>query len=140
MIFDISTGKPITHLPHENQFHAWTNTSRLSPSEYDAILNRLDLMIDADEIHTAGWMPGNKWIDTPFQAIYEKSCQCNKTTSGMCFGQFVFLAFMHRPEAWACGHYKKDGIPIQSLTYFRIPTLDSSCSKNITKILQKQKG
>lgn len=141
MLFDISTGKAITRLPHETQFHAWTNTSRLSASDYEAILYKIDQMINGDEIHTAGWMPGNNWSGTPFQTIYEKACQYNENSAALCFGQFVFLAFMHRNEAWACGRYEKDGIPIQSLTYFRVPKLDASISSaRKIQIHQKRKG
>ena len=141
MLFDIASGNPITRLPHENEFHAWTNTSRLSASEYDAILDRIDQMIDRDEIHTAGWLPGNNWSGTPFQKIYENACLFNEEASGLCFGQFVFLAFMNRPEAWACGRYEKDGVPIQSLTYFRVPKLDGSItSARKIQIVQKKKG
>lgn len=122
MMFSIENRKPITNLPHASQFHAWTR--RLLPNEYDAILDELDRMIDGDEIHTAGWMPGSDWTETPFQSIYEDACNYQDSLAGHCFGLFVFLTFMDRPEAWACGRYEKDGIPIQSLTYFRVPRLD----------------
>jgi len=31
-------------------------------------------MIDADEIHKAGWMPGYNWSGTVFEPIYSKTC------------------------------------------------------------------
>lgn len=122
MLFDIPSEKPITRLPHAREFLAWT--SRLTQTQFDAILDELDRKIDTGEIHTAGWMPGKVWTGTPFQAIYEDACNEQDNLAGMCFGQFVFLAMMDRSEAWACGRYEKDGLPIQSLTYFRIDQLD----------------
>lgn len=48
--------KPITHIPHEREFRAWT--SRLLPDEYDAILVALNDKISGGEVHTSSWMPG----------------------------------------------------------------------------------
>jgi hypothetical protein len=46
-------------------------------------------MIDKDEIHTAGWMPGNNWSGSVFEPIYTKACGMNEEESGLCFGLFV---------------------------------------------------
>ena len=77
-------------------------------------------MIDGDEVHTAGWMPGNDWGDTVWEPIFINACQRDIGSSGYCFGLFVWEAMQTHPDAWSFGKYEKDGIPIRSLTYFRI--------------------
>ena len=77
-------------------------------------------MIDADEIHTAGWMPGSDWTDTPFQPIYEKAAQQSFDAAARCFGLMVWEVMMERPERWTSGRFEKDGEPIGSRTYFRV--------------------
>jgi len=123
MLFDIHSGKPITRLPHAAKFATWAGN--LSQTQFDAILDEIDTMVSGDEIHTAGWMPGSDWTGTPFEPIYTHACKHNHLESGLCFGLFVYLVFMDRPDAWACGRYEKDGVPIQSLTYFRVPGYDN---------------
>ena len=142
MLFDVQSGKPITRLPHAAKFTAWA--SNLSQAQFDAILDEIDTMVSGDKIHTAGWMPGSDWTGTPFDPIYTHACRNNHLESGLCFGLFVYLVIMERPEAWACGRYEKDGIPIQSLTYFRIPGLDNKVpvgyARGSSGYLWKQKG
>lgn len=82
------------------------------------------IMIDGDEIHTAGWMPGTNWTDTVFQPIYD-GCGENYQVSAMFFGLIVFKVFMDRDDYWGFGKYEKDGIPIHSITYFRLANFQS---------------
>jgi hypothetical protein len=117
MIFDINTGKVVTTQPYAEEFRIWKN--RLSASEFDAIINELNSMIDKDEIHTAGWMPGNNWSGTVFEPIYTKVCGMNEEESGLCFGLFVWYVFQTRPDEWYSGKFEKDGVSIKSRTYFR---------------------
>ena len=106
------------HIPHKKDYDIWI--SRLSNDEINAIEEKLNEMIEGDEIHTAGWMPGNEWEGTVFMPIYEKACRFNEEMSGMCFGLFVWVVLSRRNECWGFGRYEKDGIKIKSMTYFKI--------------------
>lgn len=117
MLFDIDSGKVITTQPFANEFRVWRN--RLNASEFDAIVEKLNSMIDGDEIHTAGWMPGNNWSETVFYPIYSKACGMNEEESGLCFGLFVWYVFQNRLDEWYSGKFEKDGVQIKSRTYFR---------------------
>jgi hypothetical protein len=92
--------------------------SRLSPSEFNSIVESLDHQIEGKEIHTAGWMPGNDWTGTPYQVLHEKAAHFDQGLAGRMFGLMVFYAFMQRPEVWITGRFEKDGEPIGSRTYF----------------------
>ena len=117
MLFDIDNGKQINYIPHESDFELWR--SRLSISEFDSIINELNNLIDADEIHTSSWMPGNDWTNTVYEPIYTKACNKEVNLSGLCFGLFVWYAFQNRNDEWYFGKFEKDGFPINGMTYFR---------------------
>ena len=110
--------REITDILHATQFNVWR--SRLTPAQIDAIHQQLRTMIDGDEIHTAGWIPGNDWIGTVWDPIFTTACQRDTVASGLCFGLFVWKVVRDHPDAWSFGRYEKDAVPIQSLTYFRI--------------------
>ena len=112
------TTREITDIPHAAQFNIWR--SRLTPDQVEAIHQQLGAMIDANEVHTAGWMPGNNWTGTVWEPIFTTACQHNIDASGLCFGLFVWEVMRDHPDAWSFGRYEKNGIPIRSLTYFRI--------------------
>ena len=76
MLYDIDTGKQVTTHPYFREFNIWRN--RLSQDEFEVIVDQLNSMIDGDEIHTTGWMPGNKWAGTVFEPIYTKACKLYK--------------------------------------------------------------
>ena len=115
--------REITHMPHADEFGFWC--SRLSSDQLEAIRQELRRMIDGDEIHTAGWMPGNRWSGTVWDPIFTVACRGDREASGLCFGLFVWEAVQNHPEAWSFGRYEKDGVEIRSLTYFRINDPDS---------------
>lgn len=117
MIFDIDTDKIITTQPYVKEFRIWRN--RLSVIEFDAIVDELNSMIDKDEIHTAGWMPGNNWSGSVFETVYTKACRMNEEELGLCFGLFVWYVFQNRSDEWYSGKFEKVGVPIRSRTYFR---------------------
>ena len=110
--------RKITYIPHEAEFEMWR--SRLTTDQIAAIHQRLHALIDRDKIHTAGWMPGNDWTGTVWEPIYKTACRGDVHASGLCFGLFVWEVMRDHPDAWSFGRYEKDGIPIRSLTYFRI--------------------
>jgi hypothetical protein len=110
--------EPIEYIPYTHNYNLWR--SRLTVAEYDAIVNELNGRVNQGPIHTSSWIPGSDWTGTVFQPIYEKACNHNEDLSGRCFGLFLWVVMMERPEAWAFGRYEKDNIPIRGLTYFRI--------------------
>jgi hypothetical protein len=120
MLIDISSGKPFHRVPYEDQFN--TLRARLSAEDFQAILDRVNVLIDAGgaEIATAGWLPGNDWTGTPFEPIYTVAAGRNYELSARFFGQVVWFTIMNRPEQWASGRFEKDGVDIGSRTYFRI--------------------
>lgn len=118
MLVDLTNGRTITSVPYQSEYR--TYLARMTAGEIDAIKAALNQMIDGDEIHTAGWMPGNDWGGTPFQAIYEKAARHSFDASAKCFGLMVWDVFMERPEKWTSGRFEKDGVDIGSRTYFRV--------------------
>ena len=119
MLIDIMTDRPLG-MAREKDFDAIR--SRLDPTEFDAMVDRINELIDdaGGEIATAGWLPGSDWNGTPFQPIYDKAARHDYALSAKFFGLLVWYVIMHRPEKWASGRYEKDGREIGSRTYFRI--------------------
>lgn len=62
-LYSVASQRYVDTIPYREDFELWR--SRLTTKQYDAICNELRSMIDGNEIHTAGWMPGNNWIGTP---------------------------------------------------------------------------
>jgi len=118
MLIDFMDGTTITKIPYASEYNLMVR--RLTPAELDAMKAELNTMIDADEIHTAGWMPGSDWSSTPFQPLYEKAALRNYDLSAKMFGLLVWVVFMERPERWSSGRFEKDGVDIGSRTYFRL--------------------
>ncbi len=118
MLVDLMTGTTIISVPYAHEYQ--TFLSRMTAVEIHAIEDALNAKIDADRIHTAGWMPGSDWTGTPFQAIYEKAARRSFEAAARCFGLIVWDVFMKRPEKWTSGRFEKDGEQIGSRTYFRI--------------------
>ena len=118
MLISIPDCKPITRIPHRADFEAWKRG--LSAAQYDAICDEITHRIEGHEVNTAGWIPGNNWEDTPFQAIYELACGFDQDASAGFFGLIVWDVLMRHPQTWSFGRYEKDGVPIQSMTYFRV--------------------
>ena len=117
MLYNVD-GQLIKDIPHHEDYKRWR--SRLSDSEYEAIVRTLNDRIDGDKVHTAGWIPGSDWEGTPFYPIYEKACLKDEVAAGFCFGLIMWVVMMERPDAWSFGRYEIDGLPIQSLTYFKV--------------------
>lgn len=118
MLYSIDSGKYIQDIPHEKDFRRWK--SRLSQSEYDAIVTQLNDRIDGGEIHTSSWIPGNDWSDTVYDPIYRNACDYDEIEAGKCFGLFVWVVLQQHQDVWAFGRYEKDGVPIRGLTYFKL--------------------
>jgi hypothetical protein len=117
MLVDLMSGKAITEVPYGREYRDFT--SQLSEDEIKAIRDRLNEMIDDDEIHTAGWMPGSDWTGTVFEPIYSKAARSSYEASARCFGLMVWETFMLHPERWVSRRFEKDGEEIGCRTYFR---------------------
>ena len=117
-LYAVDSQKYVDHIPHREDFERWR--SRLTAAQFEAICDELRGMIDGSEIHTAGWMPGSDWTRTPWERIFVDACEGDKVASGLCFGLFVWVVLQEHPETWGFGRYEKDGLPIRSMTYFRL--------------------
>jgi len=118
MLWDVNKNQKITQIPHRRDYDTWT--ARLSKDQTSRIKEEINSLIAGDEIKTAGWIPGENWMGTPFQAISETACRSDREASGKCFGLFVWVTLMEREDYWGFGKYSKNDIPIQSMTYFRV--------------------
>ncbi len=117
MLYSVESGNFVMNLPHSKNFCQWRKN--LSDADYQKILDNLNGRIDSDEIHTAGWMPGSDWTGTVFEPIYH-ACGHNLEAAGLFFGLIVFKVMMERDDCWGFGKYEKNGVPIRSMTYFKI--------------------
>lgn len=117
MLISIDSGEQVKKLPHKKEYDKWR--ARISDNHFDAIVDELNRRIDSDEVHTAGWMPGSDWDGTVFEPIYF-ACGRSVQAAGMFFGLIVFKIMMDRDDMWGFGKFEKDGVPIQSMTYFKI--------------------
>ncbi len=116
MLFDAMSGKRFDKVPYVDNHE---RLKQLSPEELDAAKDELNEMIEGDEIHTAGWMPGNDWTGTPFQPIFKKAAHKDYDLAAKIFGLLVFEVFMSREDKWFTLRAEKDGEPIGSRTYFK---------------------
>ncbi|BCG76989.1 hypothetical protein [Mesorhizobium sp. 113-3-3] len=91
----------------------------LTPLELQNVRAALDAKISRDDIHTAGWMPGNDWNNTPFQPIFDGPAQHDFSWSGLMFGLMVLEAFERHPDDWLTGKFEVNGVDIGSRTYWR---------------------
>ncbi|MGN4425712.1 hypothetical protein ACTFQN_18000 [Bacillus cereus group sp. MYBK30-1] len=117
MIISVDTGKIKKKLPYQEEYEKWK--VNLSSEDLKRITYVLNQMINEDEIHTSGWMPGSNWMGTVFEPIYH-ACNRNQTQAALFFGLIVYKVFMDREEIWACGRFDLHGKNIKSLTYFRV--------------------
>ena len=123
MLFDID-GNEIDQIPHRYEYEVWR--SWLAQEDLQAISDELNQRVSGDEVHTSSWMPGSDWSGTVYQPIYD-ACQ-DQETAAKFFGLILWDVMMNRKgEAWCFGRYEKDGLPIEGLTYFRVPRLDRLC-------------
>lgn len=109
-------GKVITKIPYRSSFDLLRK--RLSDDEYQAIVEELNNRINSKQVLTSSWLPGSDWSGTVFFPIYSRACNGLVEEAGKFFGLILWVVMMNRPEKWAYGHYQKNNIPIQGLTYF----------------------
>ena len=127
MLFDIDTRKEINRIPHHAEYETWKNRlEQLDPKAFQKIVDELNSRVSGGKVHTSSWIPGSNWSGTAFQPIYD-ACQ-DQESAAKFFGLILWEVMRKRKgEAWSFGRYEKDGIPIEGLTYFRVPRLDTLC-------------
>ena len=112
MLYLVDSGKFVTTLPHRRDYDNWRN--HISDADYDKVVDAINELVDAKEVNTAGWMPGNNRDGTVYEPLYY-ACGKDKTKSGMFFGLIVFKTLMERTDkVWGFGKYGD----IKSITYF----------------------
>lgn len=115
MLYAIDSGKYITKIPHKAEFTKWMQ--KLSPSDYQAIVDALNVQIDSSDVITAGWIPGHDWTGTVYEPIY-KVCGRNQNQAGLFYGLILFDILMNRTDkTWGFGRFENDGKPLKSMTY-----------------------
>lgn len=118
MLVSADTGKKVTKIPHKREFDHWKQN--ISDADYQKVVDEINRKVDANQVNTAGWMPGSDWTGTVYEPLY-KACGCNKECAGMFFGLIVFETLMNRTDKkWGFGRYEMDGKAIKSMTYFEL--------------------
>ncbi len=119
MIYSLESVTPalIQEIPHQPDYRIWR--SRISDSDYEAIVNYLDSLIEGTEVLTSSWIPGSDWTGTPFEPIYY-ACRSDVNAAAQFYGLILWDLMMRRGDCWSFGRYEKAGIPIRGLTYFKI--------------------
>ena len=85
---------------------------------YGKVVDAINQQVDANDVNTAGWMPGSDWTGTVYEPLYY-ACGKNEIQSGLFFGLIVFKVLMERTDyVWGFGRFEKDGVAIRSMTYF----------------------
>lgn len=112
MLYSVDSKKYVTTLPHKKDYNKWRQN--ISDTDYDQVVNAINDQVDANDINTAGWMPGNNWDGTVYEPLYH-ACGQNKIQAGLFFGLIVFKTLMERKDrTWGFGRYDN----IKSMTYF----------------------
>lgn len=114
MLIDLETRRPITQMPHSEQFTA--RRRNLSDRDYDLVFAELNRLIDEKEeqVHTSSWMPGSDWTGTVFEPL-SRACGRDFDQSRLFFGQIVWRVFQERGEEWF--FVQSEGV--EGKTYFR---------------------
>ena len=94
-------GNNVKTVWHKKFFDA--SKSRLSDSEYQAIIDELNRIIQksVDEktnVVVSSFIPGSDWSDTVWEPIYSKACGYDEEYSAQFFGLLVCQALIDRKE------------------------------------------
>lgn len=118
MLYSTDKNMEINRIPHEKEYLIWRK--RLTSEEYESIIEEINNRINGKQVETSSWIPGSNWHGTVWEPIYTKACLNDIKSSGLCFGLFVWVTMMKRPEYWSFIRYSKDNIEIKGLTYFQV--------------------
>lgn len=113
MLYNLNR-KIIHKIPHGTDYNRWRD--RLSNDNYHAIMNKLEEILNSDNVLVSSYIPGNDWTGTVFDPIYNEACNRNIRHSALFFGLLMWEAVMKHPDNWS---FIKSG-NVQGLTYFRI--------------------
>ena len=96
-------GNNVKTVWHKKFFDA--SKSRLSDSEYQAIINELNRIIQksVDEktnVVVSSFIPGSDWSGTVWEPIYSKACGYDEECSAKFFGLLACQALIDRKETW----------------------------------------
>lgn len=124
MLYSVPDLNKLDNVPHASDYRCWrAELDRTDPGAYTRIHEWLDFRFTTREVDTSGWIPGADWTGTVFEPIYW-ACGENPEVAGLFFGLLVGQVVMDRDDCWSFGRYEKEGIPIRSMTYFRIDCPD----------------
>ena len=118
MIYSIGAHKYINYVPHSNEYKYWR--SKLSQGEYQLIFDELNNQINSDNIATSSWIPGSNWTNSVYHPIWDKACEHDEEVAAKFFGLLLWEVVLLHEDVWGFGRYKKDDIPIEGLTYFKL--------------------
>ena len=68
MFYLIDSGKYIEKLPHKKEYDDWMKN--LPAHDYKKIIEALNDKIVESDNNTSSWIPGNNWIGTVYEPIY----------------------------------------------------------------------
>lgn len=112
MLFSVE-GKQIHEVAYRREFVQRLN--RLAKSDYAAIVDELNRVIDGGDVHTSSWIPGHDWRGTLYEPIWT-ACNKNDEVAAKFYGQILYKVMIDRPEKWCFGAYPH----ARGKTYFRI--------------------
>ncbi|TAM80410.1 MAG: hypothetical protein EPN47_15940 [Acidobacteria bacterium] len=120
MLYPVPDLTTIDDVPNAHDYRRWRAAlDRTDPSTYTRIHELLDPRFNAREVDTSGWIPGADWTGTEFEPI-SSACGENPEVAALFFGLLIWQIVTDRNDCWSFGRYEKEGIPIRSMTYFRI--------------------
>ena len=116
MLISVDTGAKVTKMPHAADFARWRK--QISDADYEKVVEAINAEVDANDVNTAGWIPGSDWTGSAYEPLYY-ACGKNEKQAGLFFGLIVFKVLMERKDyVWGFGRFEKDGVAIRSMTYF----------------------
>ena len=90
MLISVDTGSKVTKLPHARDYARWRKN--ISDADYDKVVDAINQQVDANDVNTAGWMPGSDWTGTVYEPLYY-ACGKNEIQSGLFFWPHCFQSF-----------------------------------------------
>ena len=78
-LYFVYSQKYVVYIPYCQDFGQWP--SRLADEQFESICNGLRGTIDGEDLHTAGWIPGNDWTGTTLHPTYTDPCDYDQVAS-----------------------------------------------------------
>jgi hypothetical protein len=108
----------VEDMPHQRDYAVWTKRLEAA-GQLEGALDFIDSLVEKGSIHTSSWMPGESWVGTPLQPIFEKGTHRSFQQAGWCFGLMLMETLIKRPERWYC---KKDPEVAGGTIYWKAQT------------------